>query len=336
MVARGSRSSRRPCSLQCSLAWSLAGAVALVTAVACSADDDDADAAGVADVGETTQTTEPLLAAAAPFAVESFTETFVDETRPTDDPNGVRSAPTRTLVTDIYVPEVDAPAPLIVHGHGINGHPNKFTELLTAWAEAGYVVAAPAFPVTNGEGPGEADFRDYLNQPADMSLVIDEVLRLSEEGHPVLGGRVDPQVIGVSGLSLGGITVAGVAFGGCCHDDRIDAAMIMDSLLLPFEDELPVLEGMPLLWLHLTEDHITPYDAGLAGYEGAGTPKYLVTLIGEGHGQPYEDTPSPYDELVVTTTLAFWETYLRGDTAAIDELIEAAESSDLSTLMFEE
>lgn len=334
MVGRGSRRSPRIFCRVRSVAWPVTGVLALMTVVACAGD--DGDAAGIAGVGEPTQTTEAPPAASPPFAVERFTETFVDESRPTDDPNDLRSAPTRTLVTDIYVPEVDAPAPLIVHGHGINGHPNKFTELLTAWAEAGYVVVAPAFPVSNGEDPGEAHFSDYINQPADMSFVIDEVLRLAGEDHPVLGGRVDPEVIGASGLSLGGITVAGVGFADCCRDDRIDAAIIMDSLLLPFEDETPVLEGMPLLFLHLTEDDITPYDAGLASYEGAGTPKYMVTLIGEGHGQPFEDTPSPYDELVVTTTLAFWDTYLRGDPAAIDELIEAAESSDLSTIMFEE
>jgi dienelactone hydrolase len=334
MLACGSRSSPRTFSRAGSVAWPLAAVLALMTVAACTGDDDDA--AGVADVGETTQTTEAPPAASPPYPVEMFTETFVDESRPTEDPNDLRSAPTRTLVTDIYVPDVDQPAPLIVHAHGISGHPNKFTELLTAWAEAGYVVAAPAFPVSNGEDPGEAHFSDYVNQPADMTVVIDEVLRLAEDDHPVLGGRVDPQVIGMSGLSLGGITVAGVGFTDCCRDDRIDAAIIMDSLLLPFEDEYPVLEGMPLLFLHLTEDHITPYDAGLASYEGAGTPRYLVTLIGEGHGQPYEDTPSPYDDLVVTATLAFWDTYLRGGVTSIDELIEAAESSDLATIMFEE
>jgi predicted dienelactone hydrolase len=55
----------------------------------------------------------------------------------------------RTLTTTLYVPDgVDEQRPLIVYGHGFDGHPRKFTKLLGAWASAGYVVAAPTFPLT--------------------------------------------------------------------------------------------------------------------------------------------------------------------------------------------
>lgn len=40
-------------------------------------------------------------------------------------------------------------APLIVLAHGFNGHPRKFTRLASFWADAGYVVAVPRFPVSN-------------------------------------------------------------------------------------------------------------------------------------------------------------------------------------------
>jgi predicted dienelactone hydrolase len=291
---------------------------------------------GQADVAEITETTEPAREVSRPFSVDTVTETFVDESRPTDDPAGVRRAPTRTLVTDIYVPEGQGPLPLVVFAHGLDGHPSRFTELATTWAEAGYVVAVPAFPLTNDQIEGNTDWRDHVNQPADVSFVIDQVVRLSEERHPLLGGRVDAERIGVGGFSLGGATASSVAFTDCCGDDRLDAAIIMDAVPLPIEDEQPVMEGIPLLLVHLTDDLLAPYEAASNAYADAGPPKFLVSLLGHGHGEPYEDTHSPYDELVATTTVAFWDMYLDGDAHAIDVLVDAAESSELSTIMFED
>jgi predicted dienelactone hydrolase len=84
-----------------------------------------------------------------PLAVRHVTMTFVDHTRKTVDPGGTRSAPTRTLVTQVYVPRGRGRFPLVVMAHGNAGDPGKLSELLTAWAQAGYVVAAPTFPLTN-------------------------------------------------------------------------------------------------------------------------------------------------------------------------------------------
>jgi hypothetical protein len=57
----------------------------------------------------------------------------------------------RLLPTTVYVPESGTSAPLIVFGHGMWGHPRKFRRLFARWVEAGYLVAAPAFPHTNDE-----------------------------------------------------------------------------------------------------------------------------------------------------------------------------------------
>lgn len=109
------------------------------------------------------------------------TETFVDPTKETDPPIGT---PDRTLVTTIRFPETGGPYPLIVLAHGFNGHPRKFTELTEAWAKAGYVVAAPAFPLTNDELVVPRVVADYKNQPADVSFVVDQLLELSGARGP--------------------------------------------------------------------------------------------------------------------------------------------------------
>jgi fermentation-respiration switch protein FrsA (DUF1100 family) len=288
------------------------------------------------DGRESSATTATDAAGRRTFEVETLSETFVDESRPTDDPSGVRAAATRTLVTDIYVPDGDGPFPLIVHAHGFDGNPGKFTELLTRWAEAGYVVVAPKFPMTNDLDDGAGVLGDYANQPADVSLVIDEVLRLAEGDHPVLAGRVDEERIGMSGHSLGGATAYGLVFNDCCRDDRIDVVVLMSTLPLPFGDSpFDFGRGIPTLLLQLTGDPIVPYDEAVDTYEAAASPKFLVTLEDTGHFEPYENAPSHHDEVVGRVTTLFWQAYLGDDPAAGDDLVTAAESADLTRITAE-
>lgn len=270
--------------------------------------------------------------ATRPFEVETLTETFVDDSRPADDPEGARSAPERTLETQLYVPDGDGPFPLVVHAHGLNGHPRKYVQLATAWAEAGYVVALPAFPLTNDGSGVPGIIADYVDQPADVAFVIDEVLELAAGDHPQLGGRIDEERIAVSGHSLGGATVYGLTFNDCCQDDRIDAVILMSTLPLPFEDGSYAFEGVPVLLLQITEDPLVPYDEAVTTYDAATSPKFLVELEGGGHFEPYEDAPSPHDDLVRTTTTAFWDAYLDDEPDAPQRLIDAVESSDIATV----
>jgi fermentation-respiration switch protein FrsA (DUF1100 family) len=303
----------------------LVALVLMATAAACGGDGDGR---------ESSATTAPEEQGSS--TVETLSETFVDENRPTDDPAGVRAAPTRTLVTDIYVPEGDGPFPLIVHAHGFDGNPGKFSELLTRWAEAGYVVAAPKFPMTNDLDDGTGVLGDYVNQPSDVTLVIDEVLRLAAGDHPALAGRVDEDRIGLSGHSLGGATAYGLVFNDCCRDDRIDAVALMSTLPLPFgESAFDFGGGTPALLLQLTDDPIVPYDQAVDTYEAAASPKFLVSLEDGGHFEPYENAPSNHDELVGEVTTLFWAAYLGDDPDAADRLVETAESADLTSVTAE-
>ena len=69
------------------------------------------------------------------------------------------------------------PFPLIVFGHGFAVTPAPYAALLRAWARAGYVVAAPVFPLGNANAPGGPNERDLVNQPRDMSFVITRIWR---------------------------------------------------------------------------------------------------------------------------------------------------------------
>src|SRR5215218_11001148 len=272
-------------------------------------------------------TTRTLPSAAKPgmYAVGELTETFVDPSRSTESASGQGNAPTRTLVTVIHYPQSDGPFPLIVLVHGQTGNPNKFTQLTTAWASAGFVVAAPVFPLTNNQISFQTD-GDYVNQPADVRFVIDQMLARSNERSGPLTRRVDNRRIGVAGLSLGGATVYGIAFNSCCRDHRIDAALVMAGILLPYDGEYE-FPSVPLLIIHGNND-----SRGREPYGMASPPKYLMTIERPTHSPPFEDTPDPADELVVTVTVDYWHAYLYEQRAALDALSTNAMVPGVATL----
>jgi dienelactone hydrolase len=270
--------------------------------------------------------TPPSVAKPGTYDVAELTETFVDKSRPTESASGEGNAPTRTLVTVIRYPQSDGPFPLIVLAHGQTGHPSNFNGLTTAWASAGFVVAAPVFPLTSKQATFLETVGDYVNQPADVSFVIDRILARSDDHDGPLAGRVDEEHIGVTGLSLGGATVYGIALDSCCRDRRVDAALVMAGLLLPYDDayEFP---AVPLLIIHGNGD---PH--GRDPYRMASPPKYLMTIERPTHSPPFEDTPDPADELVVTVTVDFWHAYLYEQRGALDALSTDAMVPGVATL----
>jgi len=102
------------------------------------------------------------------FAVGIRAITFVDRSRTVRFP-GHKTQP-RALTTVIRYPAlgpaagVDLPGaaparaagpfPLVIFGHGFAVTPAPYARLLEAWASAGYVVAAPIFPLGNAHAPG--------------------------------------------------------------------------------------------------------------------------------------------------------------------------------------
>ncbi len=208
----------------------------------------------------------------------------------------------RPLPTTVYAPQSGTSAPLIVFGHGIWGHPRKFTRLFTGWADAGYLVAAPAFPHTNDESPPPYLIEDVANQPADVSFVLDELLAR---------GLGDARRVGVGGYSLGAETALAVGLHPRYADPRIRAVVAVAGALFHPDFAADVLRPLPLLLIHGTED--TKRDRlrkALKVYEAAQEPKELVMIEGAGHGI-CQDDGQPHATRVAELTTAFWDRYLR-------------------------
>jgi len=301
----------------------------------------DGVVAGVVGVALTFLALAPTPAGAAhhhvsrsPAPVRHVTLSFVDRSRPTVDPSGTRSAPTRTLVTQVYLPSGRGRYPLVVMAHGNAGNPGKLSQLLTAWAQAGYVVAAPTFPLTNDLSGQPTVIPDYLNQPADVTFVISRVLAQSRRRGTSLFHHVDDRHIGLAGHSLGGATVYGVGFNSCCLDRRVDAVIAMDAVKLPFgDDTFDFGRGTPLLLIHIKGDPVVSFSFSQDVYDAAAPPKYLMTLTQGIHFEPYENTPSPHDQAVMAATTTFWNAYLKGRVADRHRVIRAGTQPGLSSVV---
>src|SRR5689334_8027453 len=249
-------------------------------------------------------------------AATQVTKTFVDRSRPTPAIAGstVAAAPSRTLITTIWTPAGKGPFPLIVFAHGNGANPLVYAPVVQPWVAAGYVVAAPQFPISSFDaGDRIVGVSDVANQPGDVQFVIDRVLALARH-KGFLFHRVDAHHIGVAGHSLGAITTLGVAERSCCRDPRVDAAVAISGA--------PLIQGTdftgkapPLLLIHGTADPTVPYVGSTLSYSRATAPKYLLTVIGAHHADFLAPT-APASADVTRTTVDFWNAYLRGDRAA--------------------
>ena len=233
---------------------------------------------------------------------------FVDHSRTIRLPDG-RRVP-RTLVTVVRYPATGGPYPLIVFAHGYALTPAPYAGLLRTWTRAGYVVAAPVFPLENANAPGGPDESDLINQPQDMSFVIGKLLNLNGRATGVLGGKIDPSLVAVAGHSDGAETALAVAYDHRFRNRRIRAAIVLSGSALPGMGGFPP-KGPPLLAVQGTADS-TNAPASTAAYFGlARSPKFLLWLLGAAHLPPYTDQ-QPQLGIVERATIAFLDHYLKG------------------------
>lgn len=293
------------------LSISIAVAVSAVLVPACggSGSDEASSDSPTSAQAETTTTAPELGTGDGTFTMT--TETFTDPSRPTG------ATPGRAIPTDVYVPGGDGPFPLIVHNHGLDGSSAKFSQLLGDWATAGYIVVAPNFPLTNDDTPAETrSIGDFVNQPADVSFVLDRVLDRADGDGP-LAGKVATDRMGVSGLSLGGGSTYPLVFHPCCRDERFRSAILMSAMELPFTPgEYDWTRPFPVMVFSGTADLAVNYAQQQAIVAKLPGPTWAVTLEGGLHAQPFENPPSPHDEVVTTTSTDFWAATLRDDAEA--------------------
>jgi fermentation-respiration switch protein FrsA (DUF1100 family) len=271
----------------------------------------------------------PLVPGAYQVATEQLP--LVDRSRDTDptpgSPGDERQG--RALPTTVWYPTGAAgPFPLIVFGHGLGAAPDHYSALLSSWAAAGFVVAAPAFPLTSAGSDQVID--DIPNQPADVSFVLTQVLALAATPGDVLDGLVDPGRITMAGHSAGAMTTIGL-LSGCCADSRITSAVVLAGSPMFFGTDFE-RPGVPMLFEHGTDDQSIPPTDGEKVYRAAPADKAAVLLLGAGHSAPYDDPTDPAFPAVVATTTDFLRWVTTGDDADLAELRADADRTQVAQL----
>ncbi len=276
-------------------------------------------------------------------------ETLVDHSRSTPAHGTVPGHAGRTLVTTVLYPatgprrhqpvpgatpdRTDGPYPLIVFAHGFGSNVTSYLPLLEKWAGAGFVVAAPLFPLTNADAPGGPDLSDYVHQPGDMSFVVTQMLHQSSSSSGPLSGLIDPSEVGAAGHSLGGVTTLGLVANTCCRDGRIKAAVVMSGDPITFPTgRVEEAAAPPILLVHGNADQAVPYVSSVNVFNSARAPKGLLTIIGGDHGSPVDPAGRAFGSVVRATT-DFFDRYLKGQQAALGRLRDDAQPG-ITTLTF--
>jgi predicted dienelactone hydrolase len=253
---------------------------------------------------------------------------WVDASRRTP-PNGTfPGAPTRTLRTLIWQPTAAAATPVVVMAHGFGGLPESFDAFAGSVAAAGFIVAAPEFPLTNRHPPGgRLGVNDLNNQPGDLSFVITQLLQVTSTNGDPLHGRILADDIAVIGQSLGAATVIGLTRKNCCRDVRVRASVLSAAPLLPFFGPDPLsASGPPTLILQGTADTTVGFATAAQLYSLIAAPRFLVGLNGAEHSDALEsqvEPPIPARDAGQRATVAFLNAVFRGRAAEFDVTLAA-------------
>jgi dienelactone hydrolase len=235
--------------------------------------------------------------------------------------------PARSLPTLIWYPARGAggagapPAegrfPVLLYSHGLASLPIDHGQVAVPLAAAGFIVAAPTYPKTN-KHVSKVDRSDVVNQPADASEVITEILRLGgaaaadgTERDP-LAGHVDTTKIAAIGHSAGGTTTNGLL--ASRRDGRIKAGVVIAGRPMGQYAGPPA----PMLFVHGDTDRVVTYGNGRIAYGRVPWPKAFLTLLGQRHGE-YLGRGAPGNTQTLSTIVKFLRWALGLDSVAARE-----------------
>ena len=233
--------------------------------------------------------------ARGPYQVKKLDTTFVDRSRATRANNVFSGSDERRLVTSITYPTSPnargvawdgRPAsgfPLIVYSHGFMSRRSEGRYLALHFARHGYVFVAADYPLTNFASPGGPRFDDVAHQPGDVRFLIDSLLRWNDDPTHEFSGAIDPERIGVMGLSLGGMTSTLAAFHPDLRDDRISAAVSIAGPSAMFTSGFFETADVPFLMIAGDADAVVPYAENAASLVARAPRSGLVTLRNGSH-----------------------------------------------------
>ncbi len=270
----------------------------------------------------------------------------------------------RTIPARIYSPRTNhQPAPVIIFSHGLGGSREGYAYLGQYWAAHGYVSvhlqhAGSDAAVWEDARFGQrmaamrraaADPRNAMNRARDVSFAIDQLTYLNATNSP-WRSCFDLDRVGVAGHSFGAHTALSVAgakyapLGGTvslAKDPRVKAAIPMSAPAPANRARLAAaFAGVNIPCFHLTgtkDDSpigdTTAADRRLPFDHCNSSDQYLITFTGGDHaifsGRDRwfgGGKDEQFQRHICLSSLAFWDAYLRDDTAAKEWLRTQFES----------
>jgi dienelactone hydrolase len=220
-----------------------------------------------------------------PHQVSYQSITWSDTSRPTMANRDFKGRASRELKGRIWFPtdKDGAPYPLVVYSHGYMSQHQEGEYILDYLASHGFVAVSADFPLSNGSSPGGPTLSDIVNQPGDVSFLIDQMIARSKQADNLLYGRVDADRIAALGLSLGGLTTELVAFDPHLKDPRIRAAISMAGPSQFLTQEFFAGNTVPFMYIGGTADAIVPYEQNALPMPKKYKDGILVTLESGSH-----------------------------------------------------
>ncbi|HVT61622.1 MAG TPA: hypothetical protein VHR45_24890 [Thermoanaerobaculia bacterium] len=275
-----------------------------------------------------------------PYAVEAVEVNWIDADR------------RREVPAKIYYPKRSGgPFPAIVFSHGLGGSRNDFEYLGRYWASHGYVSvhvqhAGTDSRVLSAPNPRETllkavkDPQLAIARLLDVTYAFDHLEALQSEPGP-LKGRINLKALAVAGHSFGAwtaLSTAGLASLGkngeepSLPDPRVRAVLLLSPPVPASKDRLALrYEGIHVPCFHMTgtlDDSplgdVKAAERRIAFDHIASADQFLVTFSGGDHmafsgrkpGSFGGENDALLQDYVKTSSTAFWDAYLRGETAA--------------------
>ncbi|MEQ8515619.1 MAG: hypothetical protein RIC38_08445, partial [Chromatocurvus sp.] len=197
--------------------------------------------------------------APGPLTVGSADVRLVDRQRRTPRNRDYPGAVVRGLNGTVWYPNAGGPYPLIVHSHGFTSNHRNGAYLARHLASHGYVVIAVDHPLTHMFAPGDPNVRDVVNQPGDVSFLIDTLTSAPGDIDPALAGKVDGERIGVMGISLGGLTATLAGYHPQLRDARVGAVLSIAGPTVFLTPAFFPARPLPFLMLAGDADALVPW-----------------------------------------------------------------------------
>jgi len=292
----------------------------------------------------------PCLAKAKEAAYDPLAVSAAKLTKPLDL-TVADNARSREIPIRVYLPSEKGPAPVVLFSHGLGGSRGGSSFLGEHWSARGYLcvfVQHPGSDTSVWEDKPAADrlsamrkaasLENFLLRVKDVPAVLDQLGKWNAEKDGKLSGRLEMQHVGMSGHSFGAVTteaVSGQVFRGgrvSFTDPRIKAAVIFspsgpttgtakeafDTVKIPWMLMTGTKDLVPLISDTDMKSRLSVFPALPSGG------KYELVLDGAEHSA-FTDRPLPTDtekrnpnhhRVILALSTAFWDAYLRADTAA--------------------